>query len=660
VSPGEISSVLIRYRADIDGLRAIAVLGVVLYHVGGLGVSGGYVGVDVFFVISGYLITGIIAREIEAGQFSLANFYQRRIRRILPALAAVAAASTLAAALILFPRDFKEYGRSLLSLAVFASNFHFARKTGYFDGAADDKPLLHTWSLAVEEQFYIVFPLLLWVLFRWSRTGAIWALALLAAFSLLISIDQTARMPERAFFSSSTRAWELLAGALCALSLGPMQWPRIWRECAAASGLALIAIAYLTYSDESPFPGYYAVLPCVGAVCVILAGNAGETLAGRALALPPIVGIGLISYSVYLWHWPLLVFAKYRFALAPNSDLSLSVALILASVALGYLSWRFIEQPFRLPANAARRKIVFRAAAGVLTATAATGLLIVKSNGLPGRWSEDIASLSTVYGRPACRPGAEASGWPKGTCLVGSEGAQIDTLIWGDSHAAMLSRGIVKELARTQHGAALITRAGCPPLFGVTLYGRAKKESCETSAAQVLAKLADGSVYRVILAARWAFYAEGDRLPEEGGQPIRLSPDEAGNHEVFTRLLKDTVERLKPLVRQTILIGPIPEVDFPVGRAMARYLAWGQLLPPATPRAAFERRQHHVFPVLAAIAQEPSVRVLFPDRWLCDTRVCPYANDGQPLYYDTNHLNAFGERRLEQMFHAIIVDVAGA
>ena len=197
----------IRYRADIDGLRAIAVLGVVFYHVGGLGVTGGYVGVDVFFVISGYLITCILAREIEAGEFSLSNFYLRRVRRILPALAAVVVASTIAATFILFPEDFKEYGRSLLNLAVFASNFYFARKTGYFDGAADEKPLLHTWSLAVEEQFYVVFPLLLWVLFRWHRKGAIQALMALAVLSLLISVSETARLPEQAFFSSGVRAW---------------------------------------------------------------------------------------------------------------------------------------------------------------------------------------------------------------------------------------------------------------------------------------------------------------------------------------------------------------------------------------------------------------------------------------------------------------------
>ena len=649
----------VRYRADIDGLRAIAVLGVVFYHVGIAGVSGGYVGVDVFFVISGYLITGILAREIETGQFSLSEFYQRRVRRIVPALAVVVSASTFAAALILFPSDFKEYGRSLLNIAGLVSNFYFARKTGYFDGAADEKPLLHTWSLAVEEQFYLLFPLLLWGLFRWRHKSAIGALAILAALSLLISVSETAHQPERAFFSSGARAWELLLGALCALNTSTTQWPKILRECVAGGGLALIVIAYMVFSDETPFPGYIALLPCLGAAGVILGSQSGETLVAKVLALRAVVGIGLISYSLYLWHWPLLVFAKYRLALSPSSSFAQAAALILASTSLAYLSWRYVEQPCRRPTISTSRKVAFGAAGSFLAATAAAGLLIAKSGGFPGRWPTEIAATALRSGGSLpCRPAPEATGWPAGTCLLGSKAAQFDTLIWGDSHAGMLADGIAKELARTQHGAIRVSMGGCPPLLGVSLHGRAKQEACKASATQVLAKLADGNVRRVILAARWALYAEGDRMPQEGGQPSRLAPTQSENGQIFGRLLNETVTRIKPLVQQIVLIGPVPEVDFPVGRAIAGKIAWGRPLPPATRRASFDLRQRHVFPVLAALALKLGVRIIFPDRWLCDASVCPYATGDQPLYVDTNHLNSRGERRLKQMFGAIFADTA--
>jgi peptidoglycan/LPS O-acetylase OafA/YrhL len=215
----------LRYRADIDGLRAVAVLGVLFYHVGGVGLPGGYVGVDVFFVISGFLITGILSREIEAGSFSLTNFYVRRIRRIVPAFAAMLIATTIAAGVFLFPDDFRNYGESLLMVVGLLSNVFFARTNGYFDGISDEKPLLHTWSLAVEEQYYLIFPLLLFVLYRWRRSAVLPTLTIIAVLSLAYGVFETVRMPDRAFFSSTVRAWELLLGAICALASPAIKSP---------------------------------------------------------------------------------------------------------------------------------------------------------------------------------------------------------------------------------------------------------------------------------------------------------------------------------------------------------------------------------------------------------------------------------------------------
>ena len=645
----------VHYRADVDGLRAIAVLGVVLYHVGGFGLTGGYVGVDVFFVISGYLITGIIAREIETGQFSFPQFYERRIRRLLPALTVVVLVTTIAAFLFLFPVDFKKYGRSLMHIAALNANRYFARNTGYFFDGTDDKPMLHTWSLAVEEQFYLVFPLLLWALFSWRRNQVVLILIALAGASILTSIDQTARAPERAFFSSTARVSELLLGAVCALTYLSRRWPRILREAAAVCGLILILVPYLVFSDETPFPGAFALVPCLGAALVIVAGQEGETVVGKILSFRPIVAIGLISYSVYLWHWPLLVFAQYRYAMAPSANLRLGTTFVVASLVLGYLSWRFVERPFRRPKGPGRQRIAFGGAVGVLMTIAAAGLVINGTNGLPDRWPSEVASAfnwEKVFSR--CPKTDDLNGWPEGTCLLGNEGAKYDTLIWGDSHAGVLASRIVEGLKRTQRGAILVTHPGCPPLLGATFYGRGKKNDyCKAVAAKVVDKLAESDVQYVILAARWAFYAEGNRMPGEGGHQVRLSLNGADNHEVFDKLLKTTVAGLTALVDQTIVIGPVPEVDFLVGRAVARNIAWGQPLPPNTSRLAFERRQRHVLASLTAVEKQPKVRVIRPDQWLCNVHSCRHSSGGHALYVDTNHISGHGRQALEPMFTAL-------
>jgi peptidoglycan/LPS O-acetylase OafA/YrhL len=635
--------VSIRYRADIDGLRAIAVLGVVLYHVGGLGVRGGYVGVDVFFVISGFLITGILAREFETGSFSLANFYVRRIRRILPALAATLVASTIAAVFILFPADFEEYGKSLLSVARLVSNFHFARKTGYFDGGADEKPLLHTWSLAVEEQFYLLFPLLLFALFHCRRGAVLPTLALLTALSLFYSISETERFPERAFYYSGARAWELLLGALCAL-LPAVPAPRALREVTAAAGVATIAVAYLLFSDTIPFPGYLAIFPCLGAAAVIVGSREQETLTARFLSLPFLVGIGLISYSVYLWHWPLLVFVKYRFSLTSAVDHAQALALILISVALGYLSWRFVEQPFR---HAGRRSAtVFATAGGLFAIAATTAVLIAQSRGLPSRWPPAIDVVRSGESIP-CRRIPQEAGWPPGACKLGSKSAQFDILIWGDSHAGMIADGIAQHLP-ADHGAIRVTSGGCPPLLDVRL--------CQETAKTVLAKLAEGRVQHVVLAARWALYAEGERMAAEAGVPVGLAPDQSDNLEIFGRQLRATISSIRPYVRQVVLIGPVPELDFSAGRAIARNIAWRLPLPAPTSGAAFRERQRHVFPVLKALEREPGVRVFYPDRWFCDA-TCAYRAGGESLYVDNDHITPAGEHKLDEMFAQIFPDL---
>jgi peptidoglycan/LPS O-acetylase OafA/YrhL len=338
----------LQYRSDIDGLRAIAVALVVLFHFG-LPVPGGFVGVDVFFVISGYLITGIVIREIQAGSFSLLSFYDRRIRRIFPALFAVVVATLILGAFILLPGDYKMTGRSALWSSLSLANFFFYGNTGYFDPGAETMPLLHIWSLAVEEQFYILWPASLVLLartFHSKRWPLVYACLAVLAASFACSIYLLQSNPKAAFFLPQSRAWELAVGA--ALTLLPVNvWTRLApaAQPAGFTGLGLLLIGALLLTERAPFPGINALFPVLGAALIIPPWSR-PTLVQRALSAAPLVFVGKISYSLYLWHWPVLVFWKHYIGGEDPSPLELA-ALFVIALALSYASWRWIEQPFR-------------------------------------------------------------------------------------------------------------------------------------------------------------------------------------------------------------------------------------------------------------------------------------------------------------------------
>ncbi|PHQ61093.1 MAG: acyltransferase, partial [Sphingobium sp.] len=332
-----------RYRRDIDGLRAVAILPVLLFHAHVPGFSGGYVGVDIFFVISGFLITGIIAREVDEGRFSLVHFYERRFRRIIPALALMILVTLGCAAWLYLPGDLDGVPKSALAATLFASNLWFFTDTGYFAGGADVKPLLHTWSLAVEEQYYIGFPILLMLLARYAPRWRAVVLTMIAAGSLALAIILQRDTSGFTFYLLPTRAWELFAGGLLALGVLPAINRRWISELVAWGGLLAIALAVTFYDRDTIFPGLTALPPVLGAAALIHASPG--TSVGRLLSLPILVGIGLLSYSLYLWHWPLIVFTEY----ATDAPLSGAIRLIVMAAALlaAALSWRFVERPFR-------------------------------------------------------------------------------------------------------------------------------------------------------------------------------------------------------------------------------------------------------------------------------------------------------------------------
>ena len=358
------------YRPEIDGLRAVAVTAVIIYHGKVLPLTGGFAGVDVFFVLSGYLITAILLSEAQAGGISILRFYERRVRRILPALVVVLTATTLAAFALMIPSQLYAYGQSLLANILFISNFLFGAKSGYFSPALEEAPLLHTWSLSVEEQFYLAFPLLLALLYRHAPRHLGLILGSLTVASLALAEWGWRHEPDINFFFTFSRVWELLAGAICAhilhrRTLAP-------RPALAALGLAFILFAITFHSDATPYPSLATVVPVLGTALLILFAS-GRSGVGRALAIKPMVAVGLISYSAYLWHQPLFAFARLTSTDAPSSGLM--ITLTLTSYLLAAATWALVEQPFRRRPN----RLLPRMRGLFLTSAAAMALLAILS-----------------------------------------------------------------------------------------------------------------------------------------------------------------------------------------------------------------------------------------------------------------------------------------
>ena len=383
-STGALPGTAENYRPDIDGLRAVAILPVMFFH-SGLGIfSGGFVGVDVFFVISGYLITIIIVRDQERGRFSIFEFYERRIRRIVPALFVVVACSYIAATMLMLPDQLAAFAKSALYLVAFSSNILFWHEQGYFEPQAQMIPLLHTWSLAVEEQFYAVFPIAVLLIKRVAASRFLFWFGFLAVGSLGLSIWSVGHHPGAAFYLAPSRAWELLVGSLLVFGAIPKIESKKVRDWLSLGGLGLIAFSALGYSNSTPFPGVAAIPPTVGAAILIQTGASGESWTKRMLSTRPLVAIGLISYSLYLWHWPLLVFAQIAHP-APLDVVSKCSLLALAAVC-AVVTCIFVERPFRRKAVLGSRRQLMSTAIASAAFLAIISVMIIQDDGIMGRF----------------------------------------------------------------------------------------------------------------------------------------------------------------------------------------------------------------------------------------------------------------------------------
>jgi peptidoglycan/LPS O-acetylase OafA/YrhL len=641
-----------RYRPDIDGLRALAILPVVLFHYRVPGFSGGFVGVDVFFVISGYLIAGLIYGEMHQGRFSILKFYERRIRRIFPALFAVLIAATAAAWFILFPSDFERYAGSLFATAFFASNIGFWRELGYFDVVAEQKPLLHLWSIAVEEQFYILFPAILLALAGRSKARALATVSTILAASFAFSVWAVHAGPAFAFYMLPSRAWELMLGAVLAIAGFAAPSSRALREVLAVSGIALIATGVFVFTAATPFPGAAALLPCVGTALVVFTGQAPTTV-NAVLSKRPLVFIGLISYSLYLWHWPLFVFT--RDALGRDLRPWETAGLIVLAFALAILSWRFVERPFRKRGFRPPRWKLFGGALATIALTAGCGAAVVADRGVPQRYPVDVqkilAGLHDVDSRAVTCFGMTGDDVRAGKlCRIGDLSAEAPSFVlWGDSHAGSIIPA-VDAIAKREHRAGLFAATdSCPPLLGVT---RLDAWKCKDFNDAVIALATRPEIRDVILDARWAKNAEGTSYGDEPPGRILLADDEGrgidgpSTNAVFLRGLTRIVEALTAAKKKVILIGSAPEIGWAVPVVLAQMRLRGDTRAMDLPLATHLRRQRNVMADFALMRTKYGVSVVDPADVLCDDRVCHVMRGGVPLYRDEHHLSATAARLL--------------
>jgi peptidoglycan/LPS O-acetylase OafA/YrhL len=627
------------YRRDIDGLRGIAVLAVLLYHYEIGPLCGGFVGVDIFFVISGYLITGIIQREIAEGTFTYAAFYERRVRRLFPALF-VMLPVTLAVGLgLLLPSDLRALGTSGVATLSFWSNVLFWRSSGYFEAGAELNPLLHTWSLSVEEQFYIGLPILLLLVSRFARRWLGPVLVLTAVVSLAACVGFQLHRPTATFFLAPFRAWELMLGALLATGFAPRLRRRAAREGTAALALfALLgSVAYI--EPGVTFPGWRAIVPAVATAALLLTGGSGETVVGRLLCVRPLAFVGAISYSLYLWHWPLVVFARYRSGFEPLGNAKWP--LVVLALGVSALSYRFVEQPFRRRTPGSASGPVLRWGAAAMALLAGASLLPRLHDGWVERFPSTVVALDRerqpVIPFLGCIDQPLASIRRREVCSVGAQGVAPTALVWGDSHALAWLPAL-DDLFREQGISALFAgRSACPPLADVV---NPANSTCLEHNREIAAFLREQRGLRlVVMAASWLSYSVA------GGQyQIEDVRGTVGNDRVFAPALRATMRQLRDDGRSVWILGPVPGAPSDVPLRMALAAVAGRDPAGVAPKstAPFLAQAASFYGACAALSPDPDVVLTNPTSWLCDDDSCRYQEGGLPIYRDAGHLNIRG------------------
>jgi len=660
----------LKYRSDIDGLRAVAVLPVILFHAGVGVFSGGFVGVDVFFVISGFLITQIIIDEIEKNEFSIVSFYERRARRILPALFVVMAVSLVGGWLWMLPNQLKDYSQSLVAVSLFASNVLFWKKDNYFSSAAEEKPLLHTWSLAVEEQFYLLFPLLILFLWRLGRDRVFIIVIAMAIISLMLSEWGGRHAPVANFYLAPTRMWELLAGSILAFLVNRKIEPN---GALALLGLIGVCVSIFAFDESTPFPGLYAILPVAGTAFVIAFSGPG-TVTYKILSSKGLVGVGLISYSAYLWHQPIFAFIRIKSLSSPSINLMLFMSLI--SIGLGYLSWRFVERPFRNK-NKFSRRCVFL--------SSAVGLLLFMIIGLAGHFMDGYGFRFSPESREilrtnmsvfedkisACWDRIESSPNIEGGCELGVTNAEPDFALIGDSHAGAVQNeisSVAKEYGLSGIG---LSYRSCPPLTSVDPTDRQSTSalSCKALRNNLFSDEAIQSLPKyIVVLARWPLliekerYVNSDGYKESGSSWVWDigSTSERGYSESMGDVIVTSLERYISAGKTLVIVYPVPEMGWSVPEYLAKAEHSKVGLSNESASESYDRfleRNKNAYSVLDSVGKGGGGINVYPEDVLCDKNVksiCHAFLNGHSLYYDDDHLSGYGAKLLSKEIVRII------
>lgn len=611
-----------KYRSDIDGLRTLAVMPVVLFHAEVTGFSGGFTGVDIFFVISGYLITSILISESDQGRYSILRFYQRRALRILPAFIFVVLVVLAAAFLWMMPIQFEDTAKSAISAALFASNIFFWQGTSYFGGASETKPLLHTWSLSVEEQFYVFFPIVLLATKAWLNSRFALVIAVLSLISFLASVVGVYKAPSATFYLLPTRAWELGIGALMAAGALKESKTGLINEIMSAAGIALIVVGLFWLTPDSAFPGPNALLPCLGAMLLIVFGR--DTSTGRILSSGLIRYIGKLSYSLYLWHWPVIVF--YRLIMFTGNPFLDSSVMVVVSFTLAIFSYHIIERPFRQGASQTwGPPSVLLTSGGALGIVTAVGVLFATTEPLIRRFPDEVRTIANFveyadteegkaqFGEGRCFvSGQNDFPFDRAACQAFAEGKR-NVLLIGDSHAAQYSQAL-REAYPDVHFIQ-VTVSGCRPLLAEK--GRKK---CWTIMNDAFKDLVNGGrkVDGVVLAARWQL----DELDD----------------------LRRTLRFVKSQIGNVVVLGPTAEYesDFPI------YLAT-EILTSSSGLAETRliKGKAELDRTIEEASKSEGVQYVSIYRLFCDNDSCQERSpNGSPMQFDYGHLTLDATRYL--------------
>lgn len=645
----------LNYRPEIDGLRAIAVLAVIVFHSGVNQLSGGFVGVDIFYVISGYLITRILLTSLKNEAFTFSGFYIRRIKRILPASLFMVAITVVFGAFILSPDKYIELAQSAIYSNLFMANVWFMKHSGYFDQSTQVLPLVHMWSLSVEEQFYLIFPLVLLFAFRKNGLTSVKRLFIsVLAISFLLSALLSSHFPHQAFYMLFTRAWELALGACLVIFPAAQTNNKTLSDAVSFTGVAAIiyGIIYITRNDA--YPGYLALFPTLGTALIIYSLNNRNNIIKSILTTRPLLFTGKISYSAYLWHWPLIVY--YRIYINEREFYAYEVfSLIVSSIFIGYLSWKYIEEPFRHK-NYSPTKVYATAIYTTITVIALSASVLL-SQGLPGRISESSAAITNNQLMWDWKCTQKVKLFPQINeefCVIGTawENAKIKGLVWGDSHSQHWAQLLHREALRSGISLIIAPRK-CPPYLNSeyvsSYYPKFPRftEKCTDRNKLAFNWLKNnGDASLVIMAAAWSGHV---RMLYTDKQPINKSNSPLEEKDAATGAALSKIAFRKLLAKlpekKILLLGDIPRPNKTLNEcafteklelfrkkcddAMYRYL-------PSKTVLSWHKDSDHA---LSSMAKEFSnVTTILPDKSLCDDKYCQTYVNGELIYKDSNHI----------------------